>query len=126
MIPGSVVPYPQKDDFDSEQKNVSNLRLGMEINLPLRWFLLHLRGGWSGDKQLYADSSGQPVKVNAVAAGIAFEFSRTLLLEVAYQRKKADWSENGYFVKEQAVASHYKANLLKFSLTYRFGRIFKE
>ncbi|MBN2400154.1 MAG: outer membrane protein transport protein [Candidatus Aminicenantes bacterium] len=125
-IPGSVIPYPQKDDFDSEQKNVSNLRLGMEINVPLRWFLLHLRGGWSTDKQLYADSTGQPVKVHAYAAGVAFEFSRSLLLEVAYQRKTAAWSENGYFVKEQAVASHYKANLLKFSLTYRFGGIFKE
>jgi hypothetical protein len=125
-IPGSVLPYPQKDNFDTEQKRVSNLRLGMEISLPLRWFLVHLRGGWSSDKQLYTDRSGQPVKVNGYAAGIAVEFSHYLLLEIAYQRQKADWLEDGYFEKDQAVASHFKDDLLKFSLTYRFGRIFKE
>jgi hypothetical protein len=125
-IPGSVLPYPQKDDFNTEQKSAINLRLGMEINLPLRWFLLHLRGGWSSDKQLYTDCLGQQVKISGLAAGMAVEFSHYLLLEVAYQRQKGDWPEYGYFVKNKTVASHYSDNLLKFSLTYRFGRIFKE
>jgi long-subunit fatty acid transport protein len=124
--PGSVLPYPQKADFIRPQKNISNLRFGMEIDLPLRHWLLHLRGGWSSDRQLYADSSDQAVKINGYAAGIGCEFSQSLQLEIAYQRQNAAWRENSYFSNYQEVSSQTSADLLKFSLTYRFGRIFKE
>ncbi|MCX6557776.1 MAG: hypothetical protein NTW95_10165 [Candidatus Aminicenantes bacterium] len=120
------LPYPQKAYLGSQQQDVRNLRLGMEIDLPLRRLLLHFRGGWSSDGQLYADSSGQAVKVSGYAAGMACEFGNSLLLEIAFQRQSADWPEVGYFTDEPAVSSHYSADLLKFSLTYRFGRIFKE
>ena len=123
---GSILPFPQKGYFDQKQNDVSNLRLGAEITIPLRPFQLQLRGGWSNEKQLYADGSGQDIKVNGYAAGIAVDFSDTLLLEVAYQRQHADWLENGYFDPDQLVSSQFKGNLLKFSLTYRFGRLFKE
>jgi hypothetical protein len=121
-----VLPFPQKAYFVSEQRNASNLRLGAEITIPLRWFHLHLRGGWSSDRQLFADSSENDVTVRGYSGGIAADFSDTLLLEVAYQRQQADWPESGYFDLAQAVPSRFKGNLLKFSLTYRFGRIFKD
>ncbi len=121
-----LLPFPQKGYFSTEQTDVANLRLGAEITVPLRRFDVHLRGGWSSDRQLYADSSGQQVKVSGYAAGIAAEFSSTLLLEVAYQRQQADWPESGYFDPNQAVPSRFEGNLLKFSLIYRFGRLFKE
>lgn len=120
------LPFPQKGYFDSKQQDVRNLRLGMEIDLPLRRLLLHFRGGWSSDGQLYADSSGQAVDVSGYAAGVACEFGNSLLLEIAFQRQVATWQEVGYFTDEPTVSSHYSADLLKFSLTYRFGRIFKE
>jgi len=123
---GPLLPYPQKNYFNSEQQDVRNLRLGMEINLPLRRLLLHLRGGWSSDGQLYADYFGQSVKVKGYAAGVGCEFSNSLLLEIAYQRQTADWPEVGYFTDEPAISSHYSADLLKFSLTYRFGKIFQQ
>lgn len=123
---GLLLPYPQKADFSSEQKNISNLRLGMEIDLPLRRWILHLRGGWFADRQLYTDSADQAVKISGYAAGVGCEISRYLQLEIAYQRKNADWMEKNYFFKNQDVSSHFSADLLKFSLTYRFGRIFKE
>jgi long-subunit fatty acid transport protein len=121
-----ILPYPQKDASSAEQKNISNLRLGMEIDVPLRKLLLHLRGGWCADKQLYVDSSDQAVKVIGYTAGIGCEFSHYLQIEIAYQRQNAAWQEKGYFLETQEVSSKYSANLLKFSLTYRFGRIFKE
>jgi len=121
-----VLPFPQKSYFATEQNDVSNLRLGAEITIPLRWFDLCFRGGWSNEKQLFTDGSGQDVKVNGYAAGIAVDFSDTLLLEVAYQRQQADWLERGYFDPNQLISSQFKGNLLKFSLTYRFGRLFKE
>jgi hypothetical protein len=121
-----VLPFPQKAFFSTEQTSISNLRLGGQVSIPLRWFRLHLRGGWSDDRQLFADSSGNDVTVRGYAAGIAADFSDTLLLEVAYQRQQADWPETGYFDWSRAVPSRYRANLLKFSLTYRFGRLFKE
>jgi hypothetical protein len=122
----SLLPYPQKADFSREQKNISNLRLGMEIDLPLRRLLLHLRGGWSADKQLYADSSDQAVKISGIAAGLGCEISPYLQIEIAYQRQNASWPENSYFSNYREVFGKYRADLLKFSLTYRFGRIFKE
>lgn len=124
--PGSLLPYPQKYYSNRPQKNASNLRLGLEIDLPLRLWLLHLRGGWSSDGQLYADSSDQAVKIKGYSAGIGCEFSHYLQIEIAYQRQKASWLENSYFANSQEVPGTFRADLLKFSLTYRFGRIFKE
>jgi hypothetical protein len=120
------LPFPQKAYIASNQQDVRNLRLGTEIDVPLRRLLLHLRGGWSSDRQLYADFSGQAVRVKSWAAGAACEFGRSLLLEIAYQHQAAEWPEEGYFVSERAVTSRTSASLLKFSLTYRFGKIFKE
>jgi hypothetical protein len=117
---GLLLPYPQKAYFSTDQKNIRNLRMGMEIDLPLRQWLLHLRGGWFADRQLYVDNSDQAVKISGYAAGVGCEFSHYLQVEIAYQRQK------GYFFINQEVSSNYSANLLKFSLTYRFGRIFKD
>jgi hypothetical protein len=121
-----LLPYPQKTDFSSEQKNISNLRMGLEIDLPLFKRLLHLRGGRLDEKQLYVDSSGQAVKIIGYTAGLGCEFSKYLQMEIAFQRQNANWNEKGYFYKNREVPSHYSANLLKFSLTYRFGRIFRD
>ncbi|HSQ35028.1 MAG TPA: hypothetical protein VLQ89_03455 [Candidatus Binatia bacterium] len=126
FAPGTVLPYPQKNDVSGAQQQVRNLRLGMEIDIPLRRLLLHLRAGWSDDQQLAVDRSGQGLKTGAYAAGLGCEFSQSLLLEIAYQRQKADWLEDGYFDPGTAVASRLRVDLLKFSQTYRFGRIFKE
>ncbi|MFH2108127.1 MAG: outer membrane protein transport protein [Chrysiogenia bacterium] len=121
-----VLPYPQKGDWDQKQKNVRNLRFGAEARLPLRHWLLHLRGGWSADRQLYVDADDQAVVIKAYAAGLGCEFSRNLLLEIAYQSQKADWSEKGFFLKGPDVATHFRASVFNLSLTYRFGHIFKE
>lgn len=121
-----VLPYPQKGDWNQKQKNVRNLRFGAEARLPLRQWLLHLRGGWSADRQLYVDADDQAVVIKAYAAGLGCEFSRNLLLEIAYQSQKADWPEKGFFIKGPDVATHFRANAFNLSLTYRFGQMFKE
>lgn len=122
----AVLPYPQKDVWAQNQKNIRNLRFGAEARLPLRHWQLQLRSGWSADRQLYADAADQAVKVSVYAAGLGCEFSRNLLLEIAYQKQTADWPEKSFFSKEPDVATHYRANVFSLSLTYRFGQIFKE
>jgi hypothetical protein len=123
---GITLPYPQRDSWKLSQKEVRNLRLGLEARLPLRTWKLYLRGGWSLDRQLYSDITDQQVKVTAYAAGIGCEFSRNLLMEIAYQSQKADWLENGYFGLSPDVPTHYRASVFQLALTYRFGHIFKE
>jgi hypothetical protein len=122
----AVLAYPQKDDWAQKQKNIRNLRFGAEVHLPLRKWLLHLRGGWSADRQLYADAANQAVIAKGYSVGMGCEFSRNLLLEIAYQMQTAEWPEKGFFNKAPDVATHFQAHEFNLSLTYRFGRIFKD
>jgi hypothetical protein len=123
---GAVLPYPQKGDWHQKQKRILNLRFGAEVRFPLGKWQLHLRGGWSADRQLYADAADQAVIAKGYSAGMGCNFSPNLLLEIAYQRQKADWPEKGFFYNAPDVATHYGAHQLNLSLTYSFERIFKE
>jgi hypothetical protein len=120
------LPYPQKGDWKQKQNNVRNARLGLEVRLPLRRWLLHLRGGWSAERQLYSDGADQAVTIQTYAAGAGCEFSRNLLLEIAFQRQQADWPEQGFYFRAPDVASHFHGHEFNLALTYRFGQIFKD
>lgn len=123
---GEALPYPQKDDWTLGQKRARNLRFGMEVRLPLRAWLLHFRGGWSRDRELYADVSDRAVEVTGYAAGLGCDTSDDLTLEIAFQRQKSEWQEEGFVSDNPPVATHYRADVFFLSLTYRFGHIFKE
>jgi long-subunit fatty acid transport protein len=121
-----TAPFPQKDAWETGQKQARNLRFGVEARLPFRAWKLSLRGGWSLDSQLYADTSGEAVKVRGYAAGVGCEFTSNLRVEVTYQRQVADWPEASYFFQGPDVGTHFRANVFFLALTYRFGHIFKE
>jgi hypothetical protein len=121
-----ALPYPQKGDWKTKQNNVRNARLGVEVRMPLRRWLLHLRGGWSAERQLYYDAADKAVTVRTFSAGAGCEFSRNLLLEIAFQRQQADWPEQGFYFRAPDVASHFHAHEFNLALTYRFGDMFKE
>jgi hypothetical protein len=122
----AALPYPQKADWPQAQKRSRNLRFGAEARLPFRSFQLSLRGGWSLDRQLYADSAGKAVAIRGFAGGIGCEFNRKFAVEATYQRQVADWPEQGFFNLSPDVPTHYRANVFFLALTYRFGHIFKE
>ena len=122
----ALLPYPQLDAWGTKQKKARNLRLGAEARIPFRSWKLSVRGGWSLERQLYADYVDQAVQVHAYSCGIGCEFSRNLQAEIAFQRQKANWLENGYFRLSPDVDTHFRANVLMFALTYRFGHIFKD
>ena len=122
----SVLPYPQGSAWTDGQKEARNLRFGLEGRMPLVSWLLRLRLGCSFDRQLYTDVEGESVKVFGYSAGIGCEFSRNLLVEFAYQRQRADWQERGYFGLRSDVSTHYRANVLFLTMTYRFGHVFRE
>jgi len=120
------LPYPQLDDWPTGQQRARNLRFGLEARLPLRSWQLHLRGGWSSDRQLYTDVHERAVRIAGYSAGIGCEFSSNFLVEAAFQRRVADWPEAGFAADTPDVATHFRSNVLFLALTYRFGHVFKE
>jgi hypothetical protein len=124
---GKSLPFPQKNDWpDQGQQPVRNLRFGAEARAPFRSWLFSLRGGWSSERQLCADASGDAVCIKSFAAGAGCEFSRNLLIEVTYQRQRSDWSERGFFAGAPDVITKYRAHVFFLAITYRFGHVFKE
>jgi long-subunit fatty acid transport protein len=119
-----LLPFPQKDAWALGQKNARNLRFGLEAHLPFRKWQVHVRGGFSSDGQFYLDKTDQSVRIQCVAAGIGWEFTPNLLLDVSYQRQVAHWLEDGFFFAD--VPTHFRASVFHLSLTYRFGHIFQE
>ena len=114
---GEVLPYPQKDDWTLGQKRARNLRFGMEARLPLRAWLLHFRAGWSLDRQLYADAADRAVQITGYAAGLGCDMSDYLTLEIAFQRQKSAWPEEGFIIDTPpAVATHFRADVFFLSL----------
>ena len=122
----TVLPFPQKGDWPQAQQQSNNLRFGFEARAPFRSWTLSLRGGWSYERQLYADSNGEAVGIRGYSAGLGSDLIRNLLLEVTYQRQVAGWTERGLFSGAPDVGTHYRANAFFLALTYRFGHIFKE
>jgi hypothetical protein len=122
---GPPLPYPQDGAWSGGQKQVRDLRFGLEARMPLGSWRLSLRLGGELDRQLYADVDGNPVKVACYSGGIGCQFSPNLLVELAYQRQRADWQENGYFGQRPDASTHYRANVLFLSLTYHFGQAFE-
>jgi hypothetical protein len=125
-VAGEVLPYPQKDAWPQAQKRARNMRFGLEARLPLSAWLLHLRGGWSGTRQLYADVTDRAVRITGIAAGLGCDMSEYLTLEVAFQRQRSDWPEQGFVSKNPPVDTHFRASIFFLTLTYRFGHIFKD
>jgi hypothetical protein len=123
---GGILPFPQKDDWPQAQKRARNLRFGAEARLPLSSWLLHFRGGWSSDSQLFADAADRPVKVTGYSAGLGCDLSAALTLDIAYQRQIGDWQEPGFISDSPPVATHYRAHVFFLSLNFRFGHIFKD
>ena len=123
---GEILPFPQKDDWTLGQKRARNLRCGAEARLPMGSWLLHLRGGWSSDSQLYADVDDRAVRITGIAAGLGCDVSDYLALEIAYQRQRGEWLEKGFVNQNPPVATHFRASVFFLSLTYRFGHIFKD
>jgi hypothetical protein len=119
-----LLPYPQLEGWKTGQKPVRNLRFGLEARLPLRAWQVSLRGGFSRDSQLYADHLDRAVVVQGYSLGLGCRFSANLQLDAAYQRQRAGWLENGFFLTD--VDTHFRADAFLLALTYRFGHVFKE
>ena len=49
-----------------------------------------------------------------------------MLLEIAFQRQKADFTEEGYFGYKAEVPTHFRSSAFFLALTYRFGHVFRE
>jgi long-subunit fatty acid transport protein len=118
-----ALPFPVKDDFTFAQQDIVNFRLGAEWRIHIKKMFWSLRGGLFSDRQLYVDNHDVPVKVKGYSLGLGVELSDYFTADVAYQRQKADWTENGFFSNSDDALTHFHAHVFQLSLTYRFHRL---
>lgn len=119
------VPFPVKNDFDSQQKNSVSNRIGGEVNFRYKKKLIFIRSGWSHDRQIYVDNHSQQVKLNSLSMGMGIELFSYMLLEFAYRHQRGNWSEDGYAAWGGEMQARYAADSFHFSATYKFQRIFQ-
>lgn len=120
------VPFPVKSDFDFQQKNSVSNRFGGEVQLRYKTKPIFLRGGWSRDRQLYVDNHLQQVTLQALSMGIGIELYSYMLVEFAYQHQRGNWSEDGYGLWGGDMPARFTADVIRFSVTYSFHRIFQK
>ena len=120
-------PIPQKGDFGSKQQDIRNLRFGAGGPPAAAPLAAAPARRLVGRPAALCRRAGQAVNVSGYAAGVGLRiFQRPCCWRSPTSGKKPIGRRSGYFYNEPDVATHYSANLLKFSLTYSFGRIFKE
>ncbi|MCP5108657.1 MAG: hypothetical protein GY950_35050 [bacterium] len=117
------VQYPVRSDYTFSQEDAVNYRMGVEFTIPVERINVFLRGGLFTEQPLFTDSSANVVKLTGCAVGLGLDLSGMTTIDLAYMRQKGDWTEAGYLGTEFPVFTHYKNDIVKLSVTFRFGRI---
>jgi long-chain fatty acid transport protein len=117
--PGEL-QFPVKNEYTFSQKDVSNLRMGVQINIPVPKATVFVRGGYSIDRPLFSDSTGSVVKLKGYSLGVGIDFSSKVRVDAAYMRQKGTWKETAYFDTSSTVDSVYINKVFALSLTFSF------
>ncbi len=121
----SAWPFPVRGDFPFAQSNVANLRLGAEWNLSLNGHVLHARGGWFAERQLFRDVRGEAVTARGYSLGAGVELSAGLRMEVVFQVQRAVWPESAHFDAGDVVPTRFRNDIFNLALVYRFRSLFR-
>jgi hypothetical protein len=63
------------------------------------------------------------VKISGYSLGVGLNVSSLLALDFAYMKQKDSWTEDNYLLDPASpVFTHYKSNIVRLALTFRFGR----
>lgn len=117
-----TLQYPVRDDFSFSQKDNVALRMGTEIDIPMKWMILYLRGGIFSEKQLFTDIANNAAKVKGFSLGLGIELAAGLRMDMGYMKQNAKWQEASYFDATNVVNTKLKNNVLCVSVSYEFGR----
>jgi long-subunit fatty acid transport protein len=128
-----TLPFPIRNDrADGHLDNdpfipgdMSGLRLGMEWNLPMRKRILHLRSGWSVQKELVRDTLGDQVHTRSFSVGAGVELSAALRAEFTIAVQRAIWPEDSILSATETSSTRYRYDQFNLALVYHFGNLFR-
>ena len=118
----SEIPFPVREDYEMEQENVVNHRLGLEINFSVEKMVFFVRGGLFWEKQLFRDGRGQGVWVKGFSAGLGAHILSQVVIDLAYMSQSARWDEPGYFETDSWIETHFRNHVFAISVSYIFKK----
>lgn len=114
--------FPIRDNFTFTQEDYVNYRMGVEFKAPLNQAILFLRGGFFTEQPLFPDSGSDVLKITGYSFGVGVDVSSRVVVDLAYMRQKANWTENGTLEPASEVFTHYTNKIIALGVTFRFGR----
>lgn len=117
--PGDL-PFPVRDDYEMNQQNIVNHRLGTEISVVLPKTVFFIRGGVFWERQLFVDANDEAVWMNGFSLGLGVQLYSKISIDLAYMNQNASWKEAGYFSTETLVDTHYRNHIFALSASYVF------
>jgi long-subunit fatty acid transport protein len=115
--------FPTRSYYSFHQQDAVNYRLGVEFIIPAEKMTIFLRGGLFTEQPLFVDHNSNVLKISGYSLGVGLNVSSLLALDVAYMKQKDSWTEDGYLLDPTSpVFTHYKSNIVRLALTFRFGR----
>ncbi|MCK4942336.1 MAG: outer membrane protein transport protein [Candidatus Aminicenantes bacterium] len=114
------LPFPVRDDYEQDQRNIVNHRLGTEINVVMPKAVFYIRGGLFWERQLFIDANDEAIWIKGFSLGLGVQLFSKILIDLAYMNQSASWKETGYFSAETLVDTRYQNHIFAFSITYIF------
>ena len=118
----SELPFPLRNDYDLDQLDAVNHRLGMEIKFSVQNTPIFVRGGLFWEKQLFRDGQGEAIWMKGFSAGLGIHLLSKVVIDLAYMNRRADWKEAGYFQPDSWVDTRYRNHIFVLSVGYAFKR----
>jgi hypothetical protein len=120
--PESELPFPVRNDYELDQLDMVNHRLGVEINFSLQKVIFFVRGGLFWEKQLFVDGGGEEIWIKGFSAGMGIHLGSLVVIDLAYMNQRANWREAGYFSPDSWVETFYRNHIFVMSVNYLFKK----
>lgn len=114
--------FPIRDNFTFSQEDYVNYRVGVEFKVPFNKAILFLRGGFSTEQPLFPDSGAGVIKIKGYSFGVGVDVASRVVVDLAYMRQKASWTETGTLDSASTVVTHYENKIVSMGVSFRFGR----
>ena len=115
--------FPVRGYYSFHQQDAVNYRLGVEFIIPAEKMTFFLRGGLFKEQPLFVDHNSSAIKITGYSLGVGLNVSALLAMDIAYMKQKDSWTEDNYLLDPASpVFTHYKNNILRLALTFRFGK----
>jgi hypothetical protein len=114
------LPFPVRDDYEMNQKNIVNHRLGTEISVIMSKTVFFIRGGLFWERQLFVGANDEMVWLKGFSLGLGIRLFSNLNVDLAYMNQHSGWKEPGYFSPDFFVDTHFRNHIFSISASYLF------